>query len=893
MFNLENAVREWKKEFLRQDVIEEGALADMELLLRDAYEARLRDGLEERDAFQAAAVQVGTASSIAAEYRKNRLVGLNRRLPLRPTRFMPVLLGNYLKVAWRKIRREKEYAFLNIAGLALALAVGLLTLAWAQYELSFDRFHRSADHIYRFVAHTQGEEGPEKDSGAPMPLARVLKETFPEVAEVTRLKVYPNGFWERVESPRMLDFHASLMLTDPSCLRMFDFPFIQGDPRTALNDVQSVLLTETAAKKYFGEQDPVGQRLLFTDAKIPMTVTGVLKDVPETSHLQFQMVANLMAIDVWWPDTDNRLPVRIWDAWTLTSYDMYVQLTPGSSAASLEAKVFRYLRDQRPDVQYRLSLQPLTKIHLHSADFTLFGLGDFKKSDIRQVVLFLVAALVVLLMACVNYTNLSTARSLKRAREIGIRRVNGAGRGDIIRQFLGESFLFAFAALVAAVALAAVAFPALQAISGRRLDLGLLPKGQVLLSLACVFLFTGFVSGVYPAFFLSRFAPVQALKQTVKSGRGPFFNLRQILFVAQVVCSVCLVITTAVFGFQIRFLLTKDLGFDRRNVLLVSFRGAWEQMPSFKEELLRFSGITGVTFGLEPAMGTNGHAIGSSDVDWAGRPAETRVSFDFLFADEDYLQTFGLPLAEGRFFAKGVTADKDNVVLNETAVRAMGLAEPLGKAFRMGKREGRIIGIIKDFHTSNLRTAIKPTLFFNRLVGGLSIRFDPNRMREVIGHLETTWKKFVPEYPLEYTFLEDDLEAMYRDERTTGRIVMIFSLLSLVIAGLGLFGLVSLAAEQKTKEIGIRKVLGATIMDIVRFMSREFAILVGAAIVLAWPIGYIIGSRWLSGFAYRIPLSWWIFAGSGAIVLAVAFLAMGWRSVRTAIIDPIRSLRWE
>jgi ABC-type antimicrobial peptide transport system permease subunit len=572
---------------------------------------------------------------------------------------------------------------------------------------------------------------------------------------------------------------------------------------------------------------------------------------------------------------------------------MYVQLTPGSSAASLEAKISRYLRDQGPDVKYTLSLQPLAKIHLHSADFTLFGLGNFQRSDIRQVALFLTVALVVLLMACVNYMNLSTARSLKRAREIGVRRVNGAGRGDIIRQFLGESFLFAFVALAAAVALAAVAFPALQAISGRRLDLGLLPKGQILLSLAGVFLFTGFASGIYPAFLMSRFAPVLALKQTVKSGGGPFLNIRRVLVVAQVVCSVGLVITTAVFGFQVRYLLTKDLGFDRRNVLLVGFRGEWEQMPSFKEELLRFPGITGVTYGLEPAMGTQGHAIGSSDIDWEGRPDDARVSFDFLFADEDYLQTFGLPLAEGRFFAKGFAADKDNFVLNETAVRAIGLAEPVGKAFRLGKRTGRIIGVVKDFHTSNLRAAIKPTLFLNSRFGGLSIRFDPNRTRDVIGHLETAWKKFVPEHPLEYTFLEDDLEAMYRDERTTGRIVTIFGLLSLVIAGLGLFGLVSLASEQKTKEIGIRKVLGATIMDIVRFMSREFAILVGAAIVLAWPIGYVIGSRWLSGFAYRIPLSWWIFAGSGAVVFVVAFLAMGWRSVRAATADPVRSLRWE
>jgi putative ABC transport system permease protein len=405
--------------------------------------------------------------------------------------------------------------------------------------------------------------------------------------------------------------------------------------------------------------------------------------------------------------------------------------------------------------------------------------------------------------------------------------------------------------------------------------------------------FTGFVSGIYPALFISRFAPVQAMKETGKARGRSFINFRRVLVIAQVVCSVGLVIATAVFSLQLRYLRTKDLGYDRRNVLVTGFAGEWEQLGSFKEELLRFPGIKSVTYGISPTMGNQGHSFGSGDYDWEGKSGEARVNFDFVFVDEDYLKIYNSAMIQGRFFSKEFASDKDNYVLNESAIRAMGLKDPVGKSFRMGKGKGQIIGVVKDFHTSTLRAAIKPTLFRLSLFGQASIRFDPNQTPGVIRHLETVWKKFVPEQPLAYTFLEDKLDQLYEGDRSVSRIVSLFGLLSLIIAGLGLFGLVAFTAEQKTKEIGIRKVLGATVADIVRFMSKEFSILVGAAIVLAFPLGYYVGARWLGGFAYRIPLSWWIFAGSGAVVFTVTFLAMSWQAVKAATANPVQSLRSE
>lgn len=800
------------------------------------------------------------------------------------------MFKNYFKTAFRIFTRQKEYTLINIGGLSVAMAVCLLTLAWAQYELSYDRFHRNADHIYRFITQEQGEDGLNKDSGAPLPLAAVLKETFPEVVKVTKFRLEPS-FWERIASPQHLDFKNAIAMADPSFLTMFDFPLLHGDPRTALNDASSILLTESAAKKFFGDADPMGQNLLFTDKKIPMTVTGILKDIPETSHLQFQILTNINATDLWWLPDPKTIP--IWDDWKLTTYDMYVQLLPGAAPADLESKIARLLKGQGPDIRYTLSLQPLTKIHLHSSDFTAFGLGIVKQPDIRRVYLFLFVALIILLTACINYTNLTTARSLKRAKEIGVRKVNGAGRGDIIRQFIGESILFAFAALIAAVTLACVLFPVLRTLSGQRLDLGLLSKGQIFLSLLGVALFTGFVSGLYPAFFMSRFAPALAMKGAIKSRRFSFVNIRRVLVVAQVVCSVGLIIATAVFVVQIRYLRTKDLGYDRRNVLVTAFMGTWEQLGPFKEEILRFPGVKSMTYGIAPTMGNQGHAFGSGQSDWEGKSAETKVNFDFVFADEDYLKIYNSKMVQGRFFSKEFAADKNNFVLNESAVRAMGLKEPIGKTFRWGKRNGQIIGIVKDFHTSTLRASIKPTIFIPSLFGQASIRIDPNQTQAVIRHLEATWKNFVPERPLSYAFLEDKLDQLYESDRGIGLIVSLFGLLSLVIASLGLFGLVAFTAEQKTKEIGIRKVLGATVADIVRIISKEFATLVGAAILLALPIGYYFGARWLGGFAYRIALSWWIFAGSGAAVLAVTFLAMSWQAVKAAIANPVKSLRSE
>ncbi len=796
------------------------------------------------------------------------------------------MFRNSLKMIFRLFRRQKAYAAIAVGGLALAMTVGILTVMWAQYEFSFDRFHRNGRDIYRFVINATSGRTSYKYDAAPLPLGPLLEQNFPEVRASVRFACNRYG---RVESPRTTDFDSVACLADPSFLTTFDFPLLQGDPKTALIDSHSVILTESSARKFFGTADPMGRSLLFLDKKIPMVVSGVLKDAPKTSHLQFDMLAPLKAIDVWYSEYSG---INIWDDWTLATYSSYIQLAPGTDAHAFEAKIARLVQERNPKSNYRLSLQPLFQAHLYSADFNRPGLGYVRPLDIGQVRIFLIVALVVLLMACVNYVNLATARSLKRVKEIAVRKINGASRRDIARQFLGESLAFSFVALALAVFLAVSFLPAFKAISGRDLDLALVPKVPLVLSLVFTAVAAGLLSGLYPAFYVASLSPVRALREKSGPPRRSLVTLRRFLVAGQIIGSATLVVVTAVLVLQLRFIRTKDLGFDPKNVLLANFEDRTHE-EAIKADLLRHPGILGVAEGLEPTFGVQGHRLERMQVSWEGKPAEANVSLDIVFVDEDYVKTLGATMAAGRFFSKDFAADRTNYVLNESAIKAMGLNDPIGKSFTFGKNRGQIIGVAKDFHLGTLRAKIAPALFLYTPSARLSIRIDPRQSQAAIRHIETIWKAYLKEKPFTYAFLEDEIGAMYENERQAAGIVSLFSAISLSLSLLGLFGLAAFLAEQKTKEIGVRKILGASVGAIVRRMGGEFALLVGASAIIAWPVAFAITTRWLRGFAYRIPLAWWIFAVSAAFVVAVALLTLGGKIIGTARRNPVESLRYE
>jgi len=799
------------------------------------------------------------------------------------------MITNHIKIALRNIKRKKGYAAITIGSLALAMAVGLLTIVWAGYEMSYDRFHKNSANIYRFIYQaTRESEITRIESSVPYALPFIIKETFPEVKESSRVsKLSPDWF----VSSSAVNAKASIVFVDPEFLTMFDFSLLKGNPRTVLNNPKSVVLTESTAQKFFGGDDPVGKTLLAQKSKTPFIVTGILKDIPETSHLDFDLMIGTSDFKLWF---DDQLKP---DDWIHIYWDLYVALAPGTDIASIEDRVTRLANERNPTVTARLYLQPLHEIHLQSKNVRSFNLSDRRRDSMSmvQIRIFLFISLAVLFMGCVNYVNLATARFMKRAKEIGIRKVNGATRGNIIGQFLGESVLVAFVALVAAVFLAdLIGLPILRHLTGLSLDLDLLPKGRLLLTFFGLALVTGLASGFYPAFFVSSFSPVRSLKESFIPGRSSFVRFRRILVAAQIICSATLISVMAVLILQLRYVDRKDLGFKRDGLLIVRNDIDRDQISSLKNELLINPAVRGVATGFRPTMGVGGHFIQKETISWEGKSPETQVSFDWHFVDEDYLETYGLEMVQGRFFSKDFPSDEYNWVLNESAVKAMGLKDPVGKVFKVEDRSGQIIGVIKDFHVGTLKAEIRP-MYFRHASGyfSIAVRIDVRNTAAAIEHIAAVVKKFDPERPLEHTFLDDYLHRMYDSERRNARIVSIFGVISIMISCLGLFGLISFMAEQRTKEIGIRKVLGASVIRIIRMMSVEFTVLVGIAVLMAWPMGYFFASQWLGEFAYRINLSWWIFGGAGFIVLVLTLTAMSFRAVRAARANPVDSLRYE
>jgi len=790
------------------------------------------------------------------------------------------MFKNYLKTAFRNLTRHKGYSLINIAGFAIGIACCILIFLWVQDELSFDRFHGNLDSLHRVVEKNYFSDGTIFPiARTPYPVGPALVADYPEIINFTRF----TPCWRvLIESGDKSFYERGFAFADPSLLEMFSFPLLKGDPNTALSETNAVLISGDMAKKYFGSEDPVGQKLTMDNA-VDFQVSGVFENIPPNSHLQFDFLGQF----------ETFIKISGWATrWYDHNYYTYVQLAKDTRHQDVTAKISAYMKKINPKSATRFLLQPVKDIHLRS-DFAI-DLGGKSENRVKYVYMFSLIAVFVLLIACMNFVNLTTARASHRSLEIGMRKVVGANRANLIRQFLGESILTSFLSLLIAVGLVLLALPAFNSISGKELSLAAFNIGLLAAGLIGIGLITGILSGSYPAFLLSAIKPVRVLKGGLKIGsKNSVF--RKILVTCQFSLSIALIIGTFVVYRQLDFMQKKNLGYNREHLVYFAERGAfWKSYDSFKMELQRNSNIVGIT----AASSIPTHTVTStSGVDWEGKDPGFDVLFTQFNVDYDYFETLEMEMAQGRSFSKDFPTDATEAfILNETGARLTGMEDPIGKKFTLWNRSGPVIGVVKDYHFKSLHAKIEPLVLrmfhrdWNRYV---IIRIKSDSITETLKAVEDAYKKHHPGYPFEFQFLDEALNALYSSEMRTGRVFRYFMFLAIFISCMGLFGLASFMADQRTKEIGIRKVLGASVPGIFVMLLKEFVKWVLLASAISWPLAYFVMDRWLKNFAYRTDIALWIFLVSGTLGLAVAAATVSYQSLKASVANPADSLRYE
>ncbi len=797
------------------------------------------------------------------------------------------MFKNYLKIAWRNIVRHKGYSFINIFGLAVGMACCLLMMLWIQDENSFDRFHVNGDSLYRVIAETRGGNDSFMEAKVSTPLGPALKEAFPEIIDFCRFR---SGLQYGIQFAGKNFYDDVIAAAEPSFFTMFSFPFITGDPKTALVDPHSIAITESLARKIFGNGDPMGKSLSFFGGREVFSVTGVIRDIPENSHIRFDCVIPCVNMQSY-----HHVDYNDWNEKFL---GVYVRLASGTSAAETSRKISGFFSRKISKPNASLRLQPLKDVHLRS-DFR-WDSDNHAQGSITTLWIFAIATVMILLLACINFMNLSTAHSANRGKEVGMRKVTGARRSDLIRQFLGEAVGLSFFGLGLGLTMVYAFLPHFNKLAGKQLTLAHLADPWMLFGLLGITLLTGLLAGSYPALVLSAFKPVQTLKGgSVSSGRAQA-ALRKGLVVFQFTLTIFLVLGTIIVGRQLNYIRSKDLGIDTQQVLTFFLPGRPDVV---KNTLLANPRILSMTRSLPPGIDQRG----IDNLSWEGKNPNDRIMFYPATVDPDYLRTFGSKMAAGRFFSHDTLSDRsESVVVNETAAGILGPGSPIGKRITIGaqttpwaipERTLTVIGVMKDFHQVSLHRPIEPTFFTWEKEGGwpyISLRISPENIAATLNFLEKASKTLAPAgFRFTYNFLDEQIDAFYQSERKIKSILELFTILALFTACLGLFGLASFLAEKRTKEIGIRKVLGASVLEIMLLLSSEFVKWVGIAALIAWPLAYYAMQRWLQTFAYRTAIGFGIFFFSGLAALAIALLTVGFQSVKAARANPVESLRYE
>lgn len=786
------------------------------------------------------------------------------------------MIKNYIKTAFRNIIRHKAFSVINIAGLTIGLTCSIFILLWVQHERSYDRFHRHATDIYRITALVSGFNV----AVTPAPMAQGLQAKMPEIISYAR---FINTGSHVFEAGKIKFEEDNALYVDSTFLHVFSFPLLKGNPATALLQPDAVLLTENTAKKYFGKEDPLG-KILQLDTKKNLVVTGILKNPPSTSHIAFDFLMPMAAI------ADHR---DIKNAnWSNYNFYTYVQINGVEEHQNLEAKIDKIYKEHVDEkvLKVNFSLQPLTDIHLYSAGLQADISGH---GNILYVNTFFVVAIFIIIVACINFMNLSTARSSRRAKEIGLRKVIGAERKQLIAQFIGESTMISLIALFLSIGLVLLLFPSFRLLAGKEIVLNYADP-TVWIGLIGLALMTGIISGSYPALFLSGFKPIKVLKSNMKSAGGNL-ALRNGLVVFQFVICIVLLVGTAVVYRQMNYIKEMNLGFDKSNILYMPMKGEiWNKQDALKSLLKQNPLTSHFTISSDLPLNVNS---GTIDVSWETKDPNEQVIFPNISVNEDFLDVMGLQLAAGRFFSRDFKGDTGNYVLNEKAIQAMNFSSPeeaVGKSFTLWNRKGTIVGVVKDFNFKPVQQAIEPmVLYFNDWGGLVMVKTSVGNTKATIKVLEEICRQLNPAYPFSYGFLDQDLSNMYKGEQQMGTLFNIFAILAIFISCLGLYGLSAFMAEQRTREIGVRRVLGASVANVVYLLSSTFTRLILIAVVIAIPLAWIAVQYWLTTFAFRTEVSWMIFAFAALIALCIAWITISYESVKAAIANPIKNLRTE
>ncbi|MEO5681395.1 MAG: ABC transporter permease [Chitinophagaceae bacterium] len=801
------------------------------------------------------------------------------------------MITNYLKIAWRNLLKNKAFSFINILGLSIGIGVCFIIMLFVQDELSYDHFNEKADRTVRIVFKAVMNGGKIYEGNVMPPVAAALKTEYADVEQATRIK---QDGRPKITFGNKTFKDASAAFVDPNFFRVFSYRFIKGDASTALQLPNTIVITKETAGKFFGNGEAMGKTLSYGDGGL-FTVTGVVEQLPSNAHFHFDMLCSMESVN------QAKDP-----SWMMSGYFTYAVLKKGTDYKKLEAKlpgmVEKYMGPQimqqmgmslsqfrTKGNQLGFELQPLTSIHLHSATNYEMEPGG----DIKYVYIFGAIAVFMLLIASINFINLSTASASKRAKEVGIRKVMGSGKASLVKQFLLESVLLTCIALLIATALVQFALPVFNELSGKHLQMGF--KIKPLAALLSLGLLVGLLAGIYPAFFLSSFKPIATLKGRLSASTSSP-GLRSGLVVFQFFISVSLITGTIIVYQQMKYIQSKKLGYDKEQLLVIE--NSWalgKNEKAFKEQLLKDSRVAHITTsGYKPAgpsFSNNALAYPAGKEDQMMRTLEYHI-------DEQYIPTLGIEMAAGRNFSPTMPTDSSGILINETAARAFGWgAGAIGqKIVRENSSRGKnfaytVIGVIKDFHFKSLHEAITPLLMVLQPETGLIVKVKTTDIASLLGTIKEQWQTFKTDEPFSYAFMDELYSKTYAAEQKTGRILNIFAILTIIVACMGLFGLATYTAEQRAKEIGIRKVLGATVTQVTQMLSKEFLKLVLIGCLLAFPLSWWAMHIWLQDFAYRIDISWWVFVLAGITALVIALFTVSFKAIKAALANPVTSLR--
>ena len=893
MFELETAIKNWKKSLRKNEALEEGYIAELESHLRDVVEEGKRVGKTEEVSFNDAVKTIGSANALGEEYYKTDTTHLSKRPPWKESRFVPSLLFNYLKVARRNIFRQKGYSFINIIGLALGISIFFLIIQYVSFELSYDRFHKNADLIYRVRNDRVYSDKHDKSAGCPPALAPLLEKEFPEIIESARLKgtsaVYIDDENKTVQGIEKIYF------AEKSFLKIFSFPMLEGSSESALEEPNSVVISKNIAQKYFADKSPVNKIItLVTEyGKQSFKVTGLLDDIPQNSHIKFDVLISYKTLAAY----DKRADYYVgWNA-----FNTYILLAPGASPKVLEAKLPDLVRKYNfSENSYKRNflLQPLTDIHLYS---DLRFEPEVNGSSEKVKFLSIIAAF-VLILSWVNYINLSTSRSLMRAKEVGIRKVLGSNRFQLMKQFMMESFLLNLLALILAVTINIIALPYFNQLTGKPLTIGLLLNYWPLL--VSVFIAGAFSASIYPTVVLSSFNPFTVLK--TRMGRiTSGIDLRKGLVIFQFAVSIILIASTIIIYEQLSYLRNGNLGVNIDQILVLKAPASghsYSEATSFKDALSALPGIKGVS--VSSSIPGKSYSNTSSGVRKYGSGKENGTQGFFIDVDENYFNLFEVPLLAGRHFNRESRLNGE-IIINEEAVKVYGFKnseDAINKKLVFDGFDGQsieIVGVTKNYHIESMKSNLLPVVFNPVKADDVkstkyySVKIDGSNIKQIVERIKAKWMDMLPNQPFEYSFLDEMFDSQYKAEQEFGKVFGIFAFLAIIISCLGLFGLASYTNIQRTKEIGIRKVVGASLQNIVVMLIKDFGKWVLLANIIAWPAAYFIMKTWLNNFAYRIDISWWIFILSGGIALIIALTTIGYQAVKAATANPVISLRNE